>query len=94
MTHKNKPTTSLVRSSAAEYLTFVAASGAGGVEAVYADENVWLSQKMMPQLYDVEVQIINNHLKKVFEDSELEEKSVIGSFRTAAAVRQAAREVA
>ena len=38
---------SLVRSSAAEYLTFVAASGQGGVEAVYADENVWITQKMM-----------------------------------------------
>ena len=94
MTRNKKPPSSLVRSSVAEYLTFVAASGTGGVEAVYADENVWFSQTMMAQLYDVEVQIINNHLKKVFEDSELEEKSVIGSFRTAAAVRQAAREVA
>lgn len=52
----NAPATaSFVRSSAAEYLTFVAASGAGGVEAVYSDENVWLSQRMMAQLYDVEV---------------------------------------
>ncbi len=42
---KKKAEVSLVRSSAAEYLTFVAASGQGGVEAVYADENVWLSQK-------------------------------------------------
>lgn len=94
MTRKNKPTTSLVRSSAAEYLTFVAASGAGGVEAVYADENVWLSQKMMAQLYDVEFPTINYHLKKVFEDSELEEASAIRSFQIAAAIRQAAREVA
>jgi hypothetical protein len=55
MTRKKKsPTASLVQSSAAEYLTFVAASGGGGVEAVYADENVWRSQKMMAQLYDVE----------------------------------------
>ena len=42
----------LNRSSAAEYLTFVAASGTDGVETVYADENVWLSQKVMAQLYD------------------------------------------
>ncbi len=42
-----KKETSIVRSSAAEYLTFVAASGQGGVEAVYADENIWLTQKMM-----------------------------------------------
>jgi hypothetical protein len=51
MTRKKKPTTSLVRSSAAEYLTFVAASGTGGVETVYADENVWLSQKMRLAIY-------------------------------------------
>lgn len=84
MTRK-KSTTSLVRSSAAEYLTFVAASGAGGVEAVYADENVWLSQKMMAQLYDVEVPTINYHLKQVFDDSELEEEAGLRNFRITAA---------
>jgi len=83
--NKPPPTASLVRSSAAEYLTFVAASGEGGVEAVYADENVWLSQKMMAQLYDVEIPTINYHLKKVFEDSEREEDSVVRSFRITAA---------
>ena len=77
--------TSMVRSSAAEYLTFVAASGKGGVEAVYADENVWLTQKMMGLLYDVETHTINYHLKKVFADSELEEDSVIRNFRITAA---------
>jgi hypothetical protein len=61
---KNKVST--VRSSAAEYLTFVAASGHGGVEAVYADENVWVTQRMMGLLYDVDVRTINYHLKKVF----------------------------
>ncbi len=82
---KKKTNVSLVRSSAAEYLTFVAASGSGGVEAAYADENVWLSQKMMGQLYDVETHTINYHLKKVFEDSELQEDSVIRNFRITAA---------
>lgn len=92
---KNKPTpggrsrkntaVSLVRSSAAEYLTFVAASGEGGVEAVYADENVWLTQKMMGLLYDVDVRTINYHLKKVFSDHELEANSVIQYFRITAA---------
>lgn len=77
--------TSLVRSSAAEYLTFVAAAGQGGVEAVYADENVWLTQKMMGVLYDVETNTINYHLKKVFDDSELQEDSVIRKFRITAA---------
>ncbi|MCL2161615.1 MAG: virulence RhuM family protein [Betaproteobacteria bacterium] len=76
---------SIVRSSAAEYLTFVAASGQGDVEAVYADENVWITQKMMAQLYDVDVRTINYHLKKVFSDSELQEDSVIQNFRITAA---------
>jgi len=76
--------TSIVRSSAAEYLTFVAASGKGGVEAVYSDENIWLTQKMMGVLYDVETHTINYHLKKVFADSELEEDSVIRNFRITA----------
>lgn len=80
-----KSTTSIIRSSAAEYLTFVAASGRGGVEAVYSDENVWLTQKMMGMLYDVETHTINYHLKKVFADSELQEDSVIRNFRITAA---------
>ena len=82
---KKKAEVSLIRSSAAEYLTFVAASGQGGVEAVYADENVWLSQKMMGVLYDVETHTVNYHLKKVFDDAELEAGSVIRNFRITAA---------
>jgi hypothetical protein len=80
-----KKETSIVRSSAAEYLTFIAATGEGGVEAIYADENIWLTQKMMGILYDVETHTINYHLKKVFSDSELEEDSVIRKFRITAA---------
>jgi len=80
-----KNETSIIRSSAAEYLTFVAASGTGGVEAVYADENIWLTQKMMGTLYDVETHTINYHLRKVFADSELQEDSVIRNFRITAA---------
>ena len=82
---KKKAEVSLVRSSAAEYLTFVAASGQGGVEAVYADENVWLSQKMMGVLYNVETHTVNYHLKKIFADGELQEESVIRNFRITAA---------
>ena len=82
---REKRDISLVRSSAAEYLTFVAASGSGGVEAVYADESIWLTQKMMGVLYDVETHTINYHLKKVFSDSELQEDSVIRNFRITAA---------
>jgi hypothetical protein len=79
-----KKTLSIIRSSAAEYLTFVAAAGQSGVEAAYADENVWLTQRMMGQLYDVETHTINYHLKRVFGDSELEEDSVIRNFRITA----------
>ena len=70
-----------VRSSAAEYLTFITASGESGVEAVYADENVWLSQKMMALLYDVETNTVNYHLKKAYSDRELDEESTIRNFR-------------
>ena len=79
---KNQPT---IRSSAAEYLTFVAASGQGGVEAVYADEDVWLSQKMMGELYGVNVRTVSEHLKNIFADSELEQSAVIRNFRITAA---------
>jgi len=75
----------MLRSSAAEYLSFVAATGEGGVEVVYADENIWLSQKMMGVLYQVETHTINYHLKKVFSDNELDENSVIRNFRITAA---------
>jgi len=75
----------LVRSSAAEYLTFIAATGQDGVEAIYAEENIWLTQKMMAQLYDKDVRTINYHLKKVFFDNELQESAVIRNFRITAA---------
>jgi len=65
---KKKEEVSIIRSSAAEYLTFVAASGQGGVETVYADENVWLTQKMMATLYDVDVRTINYHKIQLSEN--------------------------
>ena len=76
---------SILRSSAAEYLSFITASGVCGVETVYADGNVWLTQRMMGTLYEVETHTINYHLKKVLADSELEESSVIRKFRITAA---------
>ncbi|MEA4967643.1 MAG: hypothetical protein VB048_05950 [Bacteroidaceae bacterium] len=76
---------SLVRSSSAEYLTYIASTGDGGVNAIYADENIWLTQKMMGVLYNVETHTINYHLKKIFSDSELEENSVVRNFRITAA---------
>lgn len=74
-------TNNIIRSSAAEYLTFITATGESDVNAIYADEDVWLSQKMMGVLYDVETHTINYHLKKIFADNELIEKAVIRNFR-------------
>lgn len=84
MAKKGVNTADILRSSAAEYLTFIAATGDGGVEAIYADENVWLSQKMMGVLYNVDVRTINYYLKKVFADGELDENAVIRNFRITA----------
>ena len=79
-----KKTEISIKSSAAEYLTFITATGDGGVEAVYADENVWLTQKMMGVLYNVETNTINYHLKKLIADGEIDENSVIRNFRITA----------
>lgn len=73
-----------MRSSAAEYLTFIAATGESNVNVIYADEYIWLSQKMMGTLYQVETHTINYHLKKVFGDNELDENSVVRNFRITA----------
>ena len=72
-----------IRSSAAEYLTYVASTGetVESVEIRYEDENIWLTQKMMAVLYDVGVSTINYHIQKIFEDSELDENSTIRKFR-------------
>ncbi len=83
----HKKETAMVRSSAAEYLTFVAAGGGSeaSVEMRYEDENIWLTQKMMATLYDVSVPAINQHLKRIFADNELEEEAVIKQYLTTAA---------
>jgi hypothetical protein len=84
---KKKDGNSLIRSSAAEYLTFVAACGDAetSVEMRYEDENIWLTQKMMAALYDVTVPAINQHLKRIFADNELEEEAVVKHYLITAA---------
>ena len=77
---KGKKVDKLIRSSAAEYLTYVAAAGENGVELRYEDENIWLTQKMLSVLYGVSTSAINQHIKKILEDNELEEKSTIKNF--------------
>ena len=77
----------IIHSSAAEYLTYVAAAGNDehSFEMRYEDENIWLTQKMMAALYNVSVQNIGQHIKKVFEDGELSPDSVIKKFFITAA---------
>lgn len=71
-----------IRSSAAEYLTYVASVGdqQNSIEMRYKDENIWLTQKMMATLYDVSLPTINAHIKKIYADSELEESATIRNF--------------
>ena len=80
--NKKKKEQVSVRSSAAEYLNYIACVGDDEqqIEIRYEDENIWLSQKLMATLYDVEVPTIYYHIKKILSDSELQEKSVIRKF--------------
>ena len=86
-----------IRSSAAEYLTYIASVGEqeDSIEMRYEDENIWLTQKMMATLYDVDVRTISDHIKKVYSDSELEETATIRKFRIVQTEgpRQVQREV-
>ena len=83
---KKKKDEVTIRSSAAEYLTYIASVGdqQDSIEMRYEDENIWLTQKMMATLYDVGINTINYHIKKIFEDSELQEDSVIRKIRITA----------
>ena len=95
---KKKQNEITIRSSAAEYLTYVASIGdkQDSIEMRYEDENIWLTQKMMATLYDVGLPTINEHIKKVFEDCELNEVSTIRKFRIVQSegTRQVSREIA
>ena len=64
-------------------LTFVASTGESdsSFEMCYEDENIWLTQKMMAKLYDVDVRAINEHIKKIYRDGELTESATIRKFR-------------
>ena len=84
MDKQNDKALASIRSSAAEYLTFIAATGEDeqSVEMRYEDENIWLTQKMMAVLYDVGLSTINEHIKKVYFDGELSAESTIRKFGT------------
>lgn len=94
---KNEQKELAVRSSAAEYLTFVASTGESDTsfEVRYEDENIWLTQKMMATLYDVGLSTINEHIKKIYADGELVETATIRKIRMVQTegARQVHREV-
>lgn len=97
---KKSPNVVTIRSSTAEYLTFIASGGDSehserSFEMRYADENIWISQKMMAELYDIDVRTVNEHIHKIFYDGELDEPSTIRIFRIVQneGARQVGREV-
>jgi len=75
---KKKPPKELARSSAAEYLTYITATGdvQQSIELRYENENVWMTQKIMAELYGVTVSAINQHIKTLFDDSELDASTI------------------
>lgn len=97
MSKKKVPEEKNIRSSAAEYLTYIAATGDNpqSVEMRYEDENIWLTQKMLAVLYDVEIPTINEHIAKIYSDHELEPEATIRNFRIVQTEgsRQVTREV-
>ena len=94
---KKKNTDITVKSSAAEYLTYIAATGdtPESYEMRYEDENIWLTQRMMAELYGVDVRTVNDHLQKIYADGELPENATIRKFRIVQTegTRQVSREV-
>lgn len=96
MTNKKKNEIS-IRSSAAEYLTYVASTGEQDTsfEMRYEDENIWLTQRMMATLYDVSVPAISQHIKRIYADHELEPMATIKKYLTVQTEgeRQVSREL-
>ena len=94
---KKRNTDITIHSSAAEYLTYVASTGdtPESYEMRYENENIWLTQRMMAELYGVDVRTVNDHLKKVYSDGELRKEATIRKYRIVQTEgsRQVSREV-
>ena len=87
-----KPSKSLtIRNSTTEFLIFTSQAGEDAIEVRYQDETIWLTQKLMAELFDVGIPTINEHLKNIFESGELQPDSVIRKFRITAAEREQRR---
>lgn len=72
----------LIRNSTAEFLIFTSLDGENSIESKFEDETVWLTQKLMGELFEVDVRTINEHLKNIYRQNELTEKATIRKFRT------------
>ncbi len=96
MAHRKKEVP--VTSSASAYLTFVASAGTcdTSFEIRYEDENIWLTQKMLAALYDVDVRTISDHIRKIYDDEELVPGATIRKFRIVQTEgsRQVSRDIA
>lgn len=80
-----KPKSLTIRNSTAEFLIFTNQAGDDGIEVRYEEESIWLTQKLMAELFNVSIPTINEHLKNIFEIGELQADSVIRKFLTTAA---------
>lgn len=81
MNTKNpQPKTLTIRNSTAEFLMFTSDAKQDGIEVQFEDEMIWLTQKLMAQLFDVSVPTINEHLKNLLENKEIEEIATIRKF--------------
>lgn len=78
-------TKQLIRNSTAEFLIFTGQAGENSIEARYEQETVWLTQKLISELFNVSIPTINEHLKNIFDSGELDPDSVIRKFRITAA---------
>lgn len=74
----------MIRNSTAEFLIFTTQAGEQSIEARYQDETIWLTQKMMAMLFDVEIPAISKHLANIFKNGELKENSVVSILETTA----------
>lgn len=81
---KNKPGKIQIHNSTAEFLVFTAQSGGDSIEVRYEDETIWLTQKLMAELFAVNVRTISEHLQNIFGNSELSADSVVRKFRNTA----------
>ncbi len=74
----------IIRNSTVEFLVFTNQQGKDGIQVRYEDETIWLSQKLIAELFDVNVRTVSEHLRNIFDSDELDEASVIRKFRTTA----------